>query len=413
MSASCTEVPALHCNSPEFQRRVNALRTTDNFTNWFYLAREYLFLGLTVGLTIGFYQQRATWGLAWAWNVPVTALAVALVGAGQHRLATLGHEASHYLLFRHGLLNELASDFLCMFPLLSNTHHYRVQHLAHHQYVNDPGRDPDLAQLEGSGHRFHFPMARGWFVWECVAKQLLWLPGLVRYILMRARYAATGGDGPYAVMGRRSPLLIAVGVAYLAALAAVLTALVHAGDAARLAWVPWAMLAAALTFYAVVPEALYRKTVLKSDVLPRWMTFGRISYLTVLSTALAWLSHLTGTPWGLYYLVLWLLPLVTTFAFYMILRQVVQHGNAGQGRLTNTRVFFVGTLIRGAVFPLGMDYHLPHHLFPLVPHYRLKALHELLLTTEAYRQQATIIDGYFFPSHRPPTNPTVLELMAR
>jgi fatty acid desaturase len=296
---------------------------------------------------------------------------------------------------------------------LSTTHHYRVQHLAHHQYVNDPARDPDVAQLVGSGHRFHFPMTRGRFLWECVVKQFFWLPSLLRYILMRARYAAAGGDGPYAVTGRKSPVLVLVGVIYLAALAGVLTALVHWDNTAGLTWVPVALLAAALAFYALVPESLYRKTVLKPDVSPRWMTFGRVSYLTALFTGLAWLSHGTGRPWGLYYVVLWLLPLATTFAFCMILRQVVQHGNTGQGRLTNTRVFFVGAFIRWAVFPLGMDYHLPHHLFPLVPHYRLRQLHALLSENEAYRTQATVIEGYFLPRRRPPTKPTVLELMSR
>jgi fatty acid desaturase len=96
----------------------------------------------------------------------------------------------------------------------------------------------------------------------------------------------------------------------------------------------------------------------------------------------------------------------------MILRQVVQHGNAGSGRYTNTRIFLVSRFIRFAVFPLGMDYHLPHHLFPMVPHFNLRKLHALLLDTEEYRNQATVVEGYFF-HERPPEHPTVLELMAR
>ena len=72
----------------------------------------------------------------------------------------------------------------------------------------------------------------------------------------------------------------------------------------------------------------------------------------------------------------------------MILRQLVQHGNGDRGWLTNTRVFFVNPLINFAVFPLGQDYHLPHHLFASVPHYRLKELHEVLLQCAEYREQA-------------------------
>ena len=95
----------------------------------------------------------------------------------------------------------------------------------------------------------------------------------------------------------------------------------------------------------------------------------------------------------------------------MILRQLVQHGNADRERFTNTRVFLVHPLISMAVFPIGNDYHLPHHLFPMVPHYRLRQLHELLLETDEYSQNATTVEGYFL--HRdPPQHPTVLELMA-
>src|SRR5207302_5559129 len=154
-------------NSPDVIRSVNALRTIDNVTNWFYLAREYLYLGSVIALAITFYHCRADWELAWAWNVPVILAAVVLIGAGQHRLTTLSHEASHYMLFKNRRLNELASDWLTMFPMWSTTHHYRLQHLAHHQFPNDPERDPDIAQMEGSGHRFDFPMPPGQFVWRC------------------------------------------------------------------------------------------------------------------------------------------------------------------------------------------------------------------------------------------------------
>ena len=115
-------------------------------------------------------------GRGYRFTVPVTLVAIVLVGAGQHRLTTLAHEASHYVLFKHRLLNELASDFLCMFPMWSATHHYRLQHLAHHQFPNDPERDPDIAQMDASGHRFHFPMTPRRFIWECVIKQVLVFP---------------------------------------------------------------------------------------------------------------------------------------------------------------------------------------------------------------------------------------------
>ena len=105
------------------------------------------------------------------------------------------------------------------------------------------------------------------------------------------------------------------------------------------------------------------------------------------------------------------MPIFTSFAFFMILRQLVQHGNGDRGWLTNTRVFAVGRVINFAVFPMGQDYHLPHHLFASVPHYRLKALHAALSQCAEYRAQAVEVEGYFLPYERPPTKPTVLDVL--
>ena len=73
---------------------------------------------------------------------------------------------------------------------------------------------------------------------------------------------------------------------------------------------------------------------------------------------------------------------------------------------------FVSPLIRLSVFPLGQDYHLPHHVFPLVPHFNLRKLHELLLQADAYRDEAVIVKGYFIPAERPPQHPTVVDLLS-
>ncbi len=95
----------------------------------------------------------------------------------------------------------------------------------------------------------------------------------------------------------------------------------------------------------------------------------------------------------------------------MILRQLVQHGNGGRGWLTNTRVFLLRPFIRFSVFPIGQDYHLPHHLFATVPHYRLRKLHEVLMEYPEYRQAAVVVEGYFLPPHSPQVRPTVLDVL--
>ena len=72
----------------------------------------------------------------------------------------------------------------------------RLQHLAHHQFVNDPVRDPDISQLQTSGHWLPFPLGKFAFVKELLKQ--LWLPNLFRFIVIRAKYNATGTDkNPY------------------------------------------------------------------------------------------------------------------------------------------------------------------------------------------------------------------------
>ncbi|HZZ79073.1 MAG TPA: hypothetical protein VFE62_11170, partial [Gemmataceae bacterium] len=100
--------PRLSFNAPKIQHQVNELRRTDNVRGWFYIAREYVLLAACISATITFYTWALAAGVSWLWFIPVTILAITLIGAVQQRLATLTHEAAHYLLFHNRLLNELA-----------------------------------------------------------------------------------------------------------------------------------------------------------------------------------------------------------------------------------------------------------------------------------------------------------------
>jgi fatty acid desaturase len=136
-----------------------------------------------------------------------------------------------------------------------------------------------------------------------------------------------------------------------------------------------------------------------------------MAFFTLFFSSIAWAARYTGRPIYAWMFLLWVVPIFTSFSFFMVLRQLVQHGNADRGWLTNTRTFFVNPLIRFAVFPMGQDYHLPHHMYASVPHFKLKELHDTLMETEEYRTEATVVEGYFFPPALPPRNPTVLDVV--
>ena len=64
----------------------------------------------SIGGAIWFYQFTRAYGLSLAWNVPVFAVAIVMVGALQHHLANLAHEAVHHTLFKNRYFNDLASN---------------------------------------------------------------------------------------------------------------------------------------------------------------------------------------------------------------------------------------------------------------------------------------------------------------
>jgi fatty acid desaturase len=77
------------------------------------------------------------------------------------------------------------------------------------------------------------------------------------------------------------------------------------------------------------------------------------------------------------YLVLWTLPLVTVIQPILRLRAVCEHGAVIDlsTPLTAARTNLAGPLGRLVLFPHHVNYHVEHHLFPAVPHYKLPRLH--------------------------------------
>jgi len=171
------------------------------------------------------------------------------------------------------------------------------------------------------------------------------------------------------------------------------------------------MWAAVTAFYLRLPASKFHQSRVHPVLSQRLMSILRVSFITAVFNALAWVQLLTGVWAAAYYFLLWLVPLFTSFSFFMILRQLVQHGNADRGWLTNTRIFFVQRFINFSVFPIGQDYHLPHHVYATVPHYRLRELHELLLGYPEYQKDALEVHGYFLPAEKNSPHPTVLDVL--
>ena len=314
-------------------------------------------------------------------------LGIVSVGALQHRLAGLGHEAAHYSLLKNKILNDLIGDIFCMFPILSTIHFYRLFHMAHHQYTNDPTRDPDLVTLGGGRMVERFPMSRWEFIERFYLRMFTEPLAFLRYerdyidinVLGRSENVYLNRMAELPGTGRAWPRLgVVLGLFYLLAFIAGQWAITLAG---RPHWLVYEGILGTLLVAAtarVLPRTAFFSSPFRQAYSDRTSGVLRLVYFSWFLVALGLLRAATDGRSSFYFWVLWVLPLMTSFPFFMLLRDVYQHTGADDGRLTNTRVFFPDPFTRWAVFVYGQDMHLPHHLFPAIPHHRLGRLHRLL-----------------------------------
>ena len=374
-------------NSRELNALILPLRYLDNYTNLLYLLADYLTLAAVLGGAVTFCHLRGDWGLSWFWNIPVVGLSALLVGAVQHRFAGLAHEGAHYILLKNRFWNELVSDVLCMFPLFCTTAQYRLIHLGHHEYTNDWERDPELLNMGKTRMMDRFPMTRAEFISHFFAR-IFWPPTLLRYMWDNIYITTLGNSiNPYQKSLNKSPrgrvgpfrLTSLLGVGYVVVMASVLGALSYVGNWTQLFVAPVVLVAFAGVGIALLPDDWFFQSDMRPVYSSKATSWMRLTWITLLECGLAWSHYATGVEWGVYFWLLWILPLFTSFPYYMLLRDLYQHANADDGKLTNSRVILCNPVVRWAMFIYGQDIHLTHHLYPAVPHFNLRKLHRLLV----------------------------------
>lgn len=118
----------------------------------------------------------------------------------------------------------------------------------------------------------------------------------------------------------------------------------------------------------------------------RWRFIGFAVFLIV---------FLTVTGGWFYYLILWVLPSLTLLSALVRIRSIAEHLVLDNEHELNASRHVDGTLLeRLSIAPLGINYHIAHHMFPAVPFYNLPKLHNRLLNDPTYRGKAAILPNY-------------------
>lgn len=376
------------------------------------LAEHAQILCLQAGAILLF-ERADDWGLPLWTLVPAALLTIVLTGILIHRIAMLGHEASHSLLCRSRQWNDLLADLLCFFPFWSSLSNYRRKHSGHHHHPNQAGRDPNLATRRAEKLFAGFPLDRPSGIFRYYAL-FFWPPfvlgNLVEIFLVLGfgpggrKRRSSASRRKFSWPGWLTPRTL--GTLHLVALFFLLAwaknAAGYTSGAEGSAKSPALLVAAPLAFHFLVglggvlllPPSAFENAGGALRYHRRLSAFLRLSFGAGVLMVTTWCRQFFGLPLGHYYLLFWLVPIFYVVPYLMLLREVYQHANLGTGTLDNARIIHADPFTRWALLPYGNDFHLVHHIYPNIPHYHLRTVHsELFATSEDYRSQLREVQG--------------------
>ena len=271
---------------------------------------------IALSLTVGITALAIAFGVM-MWPSAWVVLPVLVIGVQQHAFFILAHESAHYRLFRARWLNDAVGRAIGVAGGISMCT-YRVIHRLHHNNLYTE-EDPDTA--------IHGGYPRGLvYLWKKLAQDAAGINSWKTFAYF------FGAPAINAETNRAARPLDDTSEALRT-------------SARRDRW-------AVVAFQVGAPLAIFA---------------------------------LGGGQALVLYLVLWVLPMLTVLQPILRLRAIAEHGAVTDlsspltaARCNRTGGSVSNLLGRAVLFPHHVNYHLEHHLYPAVPHYRLPALHRLL-----------------------------------
>ena len=139
-----------------------------------------------------------------------------------------------------------------------------------------------------------------------------------------------------------------------------------------------------VTRFNVLGNQQKKATQKKANPIPQLLFYGIL--ISILTAFALWKS----------FLLFWVVPYFSTFLMFQYIRSVAEHfGELEYDHLLrSTRTVKTNFLERFLIAPHNVGYHIEHHLYPGVPYYNLPKLHELLMETSTFKENAHLTQGY-------------------
>lgn len=307
-------------NRREVAPLVKSLSTISAARSWFDVLFNWGIMIGTMALTI--------WVDHWALYFP----AILLIGARQHAMAILTHDASHYRLFKSRWWNDTVCDVFCCLPAGISLKAFRDLHLQHHWYLNTK-KDPDFTAHENDAD-FVFPMPRKRFL-GIIFRDLTLLH-------FRQAWKGRRGYSPFGV-GR--------------------------------GWRSWLMGKPRKDEQALTGQE-------RARVL--FVIAVGVTLAIVLPWSIVWRAA-----------ILWFVPWFTMLTLCLRMRSAGEHlGVPNEHELNAGRTMVTRLWERACFWPHGIGYHMAHHMFPSVPYFNLKKLHAGLMELPVYREKLHCTKGF-------------------